>query len=58
MLKIENLIAAVFDTHVWVWSAAGDRRAEKIRAFSGTAIISAIFIRWNEMQRLVQVIAL
>ncbi len=42
MLKIENLVAAVFDTHVWVWSAAGDTRAEKIRDFSGTAIISAI----------------
>lgn len=42
MLKIENLIAAVFDTHVWVWSAAGDPRAEKLRDFSGTAIISAI----------------
>ena len=42
MLKIENLIAAVFDTHVWVWSAAGDPRAEKIRDFSGTAIVSAI----------------
>ena len=42
MLKIENLIAAVFDTHVWVWSAAGDSRAEKIQGFSGTAIISAI----------------
>jgi PIN domain nuclease of toxin-antitoxin system len=42
MLKIENLIAAVFDTHVWVWSAAGDPRAEQIRKFSGTAIVSAI----------------
>ncbi len=42
MPKIENLIAAVFDTHVWVWSAAGDPRAEKIRDFSGTAIVSAI----------------
>jgi PIN domain nuclease of toxin-antitoxin system len=42
MLKIENLIAAVFDTHVWAWSAAGDPRAEKIREFSGTAIVSAI----------------
>jgi PIN domain nuclease of toxin-antitoxin system len=42
MLKIENLIAAVFDTHAWIWSAAGDPRAEKIRGFSGTAIISAI----------------
>lgn len=42
MLKIENLVAAVFDTHVWVWSAAGDPRAERIRAFSGTAMVSAI----------------
>lgn len=42
MLKIENLIAAVFDTHVWVWSAAGDPRAETLRTFSGTAIVSAI----------------
>jgi PIN domain nuclease of toxin-antitoxin system len=42
MLKIENLVAAVFDTHVWLWSAAGDPRAEMIRQFSGTAIIAAI----------------
>ena len=42
MLKIENLVAAVFDTHIWVWSAAGDPRAEKIRDFSGNAIVSAI----------------
>jgi PIN domain nuclease of toxin-antitoxin system len=42
MPKIENLIAAVFDTHVWVWSAAGDPKAAKLRDFSGTAIVSAI----------------
>ncbi|HSP41722.1 MAG TPA: type II toxin-antitoxin system VapC family toxin [Luteolibacter sp.] len=42
MPKIENLIAAVFDTHVWVWSAAADARAEKLRDFSGTAVVSAI----------------
>lgn len=42
MPKIENLIAAVFDTHVWVWSAAGDPRAGQLRTFSGTAIVSAI----------------
>ncbi len=42
MLKIENLIATVFDTHVWVWSAAGDPWAERIRDFSGTAMVSAI----------------
>jgi PIN domain nuclease of toxin-antitoxin system len=42
MLKIENLVAAVFDTHVWLWSAAGDPRAEKISDYSGTAIVPAI----------------
>ncbi len=42
MLKIENLVAAVFDTHIWVWSAAGDARAGKLRGFSGSAMISAI----------------
>ncbi|RYD46974.1 MAG: type II toxin-antitoxin system VapC family toxin [Verrucomicrobiaceae bacterium] len=42
MLKIENLVAAVFDTHVWVWSAAGDAKAENLKSFSGTAILSAI----------------
>lgn len=40
--KIENLIAAVLDTHVWVWSAAGDARADRLRVFSGTAVVSAI----------------
>jgi PIN domain nuclease of toxin-antitoxin system len=42
MLKIENLVAAVFDTHAWFWSAAGDPRAGRIHDFSGTAIVSAI----------------
>lgn len=42
MLKIENLVAAVLDTHVWVWAAAGDARADSIRGFSGIAMISAI----------------
>ena len=42
MLKVENLVAAVFDTHVWVWAAAGDARAATIRDFSGTAFVSAI----------------
>ena len=42
MPKIENLVAAVFDTHVWVWSAAGDERASGIKNFSGTAYLSAI----------------
>jgi PIN domain nuclease of toxin-antitoxin system len=40
--KIENLLAAVFDTHAWVWAAAGDQRAEKLKTFAGTAVVSAI----------------
>lgn len=35
-------MAAVFDTHIWIWAAAGDQRAEKIGNFTGTAIVSAI----------------
>lgn len=42
MLKIENLIAAVFDTHIWLWASAGDSRANAIQNFSGVAYISAI----------------
>jgi PIN domain nuclease of toxin-antitoxin system len=42
MLKIENLVAAVLDTHVWVWAAAGDPRAGKLGDFAGTAVVSAI----------------
>lgn len=42
MPKIENLVAAVFDTHVWIWASAGDPRAVALESFSGTAIIPAI----------------
>lgn len=42
MPKIENLVAAVLDTHVWLWAAAGDPRANEMAAFSGAAIVSAI----------------
>ncbi|RME67861.1 MAG: type II toxin-antitoxin system VapC family toxin [Verrucomicrobia bacterium] len=44
MLKAENLIAAVLDTHAWVWSAAGDARAGQLRAFRGRAVVSAISV--------------
>lgn len=44
MPKLENLVAAVFDTHVWVWACAGDPRAEALRHFKGTPIISAISV--------------
>lgn len=42
MPKIENLVAEVFDTHVWVWATAGDERAAKISDFSRTAFVLAI----------------
>lgn len=42
MLKIESLVAAVFDTHVWIWASAGDVRAKSLEKFSGAAIVSAI----------------
>ena len=42
MLRPEDLVAAVFDTHAWVWMASGSSKANPLRAFSGTAYISAI----------------
>lgn len=42
MPKIENLVAAVLDTHVWLWASAGDPRAAALESFAGTAIIAAI----------------
>jgi len=44
MLNIESLIAAVFDTHAWVWASAGDPRARALENFSGTAVVSAISV--------------
>jgi PIN domain nuclease of toxin-antitoxin system len=42
MPKIEDLVAAVFDTHVWVWTAAGEERAKALESFRGQIFISAI----------------
>lgn len=42
MPKIESLVAAVFDTHAWVWASAGDPRARKLEDFSGAVVVSAI----------------
>lgn len=44
MPRLENLVAAVLDTHVWVWTCAGDKRAEGMRKFKGTPIIPAISV--------------
>jgi PIN domain nuclease of toxin-antitoxin system len=44
MSRISQLKAALLDTHVWVWSAAGDPRANALREFRGTACVSAISV--------------
>lgn len=44
MLNIESLVAAVLDTHAWVWASAGDSRARTLQNFSGAAVVSAISV--------------
>ena len=44
MPKVDNLVAAVLDTHVWVWCAAGDPRAAALADFKGRPIVSAISV--------------
>ena len=42
MPPVEHLLAAVLDTHAWVWLSAGDARAQALREFRGTPVVSAI----------------
>lgn len=44
MPKIDQIKAALLDTHVWVWAAAGDRRACALLEFRGVAFVSAISV--------------
>ncbi|MGC9451129.1 MAG: type II toxin-antitoxin system VapC family toxin [Oceanipulchritudo sp.] len=44
MPRLENLVAAVLDTHVWVWACAGDPRAAGLKQFKGSPLISAISV--------------
>lgn len=44
MPKIDQIKAALLDTHVWVWSVAGDPRARALREFRGAAFVSAISV--------------
>ncbi len=44
MPKVDSLVAAVLDTHVWIWSAAGDPRAEVLADFKGVPFVSAISV--------------
>ena len=44
MPKIDRIKTALLDTHVWVWSVAGDPRAAMLRNFCGVAFVSAISV--------------
>ena len=44
MPPLERVAAVVLDTHVWVWMAAGDERAEKLRGYAGRLILPAISV--------------
>lgn len=50
MPKVEQLRAAVLDTHIWVWLSSGDKRAKVFSAFRGQPIVSAISIWEVSMQ--------
>lgn len=44
MPKVDQLRAAVLDTHIWVWLSSGDKRAKAFNAFQGQPIVSAISV--------------
>ncbi|MCC6353914.1 MAG: type II toxin-antitoxin system VapC family toxin [Verrucomicrobiae bacterium] len=44
MPRPEHLVAAVLDTHLWVWLAAGHNRAAPLAAFKGQWFLSAISV--------------
>ena len=44
MPTLERVPAVVLDTHVWVWMAAGDQRAEKLQGYAGRLILPAISV--------------
>lgn len=44
MPGIEGLLAAVLDTHVWLWVCAGHSRARVLTNFTGRAVVSAISV--------------
>lgn len=52
MPPLEQIGAAVLDTHAWVWMSAGAPEARKAAAFRGRSIVSAISV-W-EVAMLVQ----
>lgn len=44
MQNIKQLKAAVWDTHVWVWAAAGSEKARALKDFQGIAYLPAIAV--------------
>ncbi len=41
---LEKIESAVFDTHIWLRSSAGDERLAALRNFRGVAIVSSISV--------------
>jgi PIN domain nuclease of toxin-antitoxin system len=44
MHNISQIKAAVWDTHAWVWAAAGNAKARALKDFQGIAYLSAISV--------------
>ena len=44
MPRIDSLVAAVFDTHAWVWTVAGEPQAQRLSAFRGRVVVSSISV--------------
>ena len=42
MPTLERVTAVVLDTHAWIWMAAGDERAGKLRGYAGRLLLPAI----------------
>ena len=52
MQSLDQVDAALLDTHAWVWMSAGAPEASKAATFRGRAVVSAISVR--EVAKLVQ----
>ena len=42
MPTLERVTAVVLDAHAWIWMAAGDERAGKLRGYAGRLLLPAI----------------
>lgn len=44
MPRIEDLVEAALDTHVWFWTCPGDQQAAELKKFKGRPLVSAISV--------------